>query len=74
MRLKREHHGGYLPAHSGARFARSLVQVGLTGEQRLLSHPVAWGAGERISRAARHRAGEHAVFSGGAVARVLARP
>jgi hypothetical protein len=35
-RLKRERSGGYLLAHGGARFARSLVEAGLIDEYRLL--------------------------------------
>src|ERR1700732_514186 len=35
-RLKQEHSGGYLLAHGGARFARSLVESGLIDEYRLV--------------------------------------
>jgi dihydrofolate reductase len=35
-RLKRERSDGYLLAHGGARFARSLVETGLIDEYRLL--------------------------------------
>jgi dihydrofolate reductase len=72
-RLKQERSGGYLLAHGGARFARSLVDTGLIDEYRLLIHPVVLGAGKRIFLA------PHAVepvsttvFSGGAVAHVFA--
>lgn len=71
-RLKQERSGGYLLAHGGARFARSLVDTGLIDEYRLLIHPVVLGAGKRIFLA------PHAVepvsttvFSGGAVAHVF---
>jgi dihydrofolate reductase/AcrR family transcriptional regulator len=47
-RLKRERSGGYLLAHGGVRFARSLVGTGLIDEYRLAVHPVVLGAGERI--------------------------
>ena len=59
-RLKQERSGGYLLAHGGARFARSLVETGLIDEYRLVVHPVVLGAGERLfTRAAHHRADEH---------------
>jgi dihydrofolate reductase len=47
-RLKQERSGGYLLAHGGARFARSLVETGLIDEYRLMIHPVVLGAGERL--------------------------
>jgi dihydrofolate reductase len=47
-RLKRERSGGYLLAHGGVRFARSLVETGLIDEYRLMIHPVVLGAGERL--------------------------
>src|SRR5262245_17093515 len=47
-RLKQERSDGYLLAHGGARFARSLVETGLIDEYRLLIHPTVLGAGERI--------------------------
>ena len=47
-RLKRERSDGYLLAHGGTRFARSLVETGLIDEYRLVIHPVVLGAGERI--------------------------
>jgi dihydrofolate reductase len=48
--LKRERSGGYLLAHGGTRFARSLVDTGLIDEYRLMIHPVVLGAGERLFR------------------------
>jgi dihydrofolate reductase len=48
-RLKQERSGGYLLAHGGARFARSLVETGLIDEYRLLIHPTILGAGEGSS-------------------------
>ena len=47
-RLKQERPGGYLLAHGGVRFARSLVETGLIDEYRLAVHPVVLGAGERL--------------------------
>ena len=47
-RLKQERSDGYLLAHGGVRFARSLVETGLIDEYRLVIHPVVLGAGERI--------------------------
>src|ERR1700709_2828217 len=47
-RLKQERSGGYLLAHGGVRFARSLVETGLIDEYRLVVHPVVLGAGERL--------------------------
>ena len=47
-RLKQERSGGYLLAHGGARFTRSLVETGLIDEYRLMIHPVVLGAGERL--------------------------
>ena len=43
-RLKQERSAGYLLAHGGARFARSLVETGLIDEYRLIIHPVILGA------------------------------
>jgi dihydrofolate reductase len=72
-RLKRERSGGYLLAHGGARFARSLVQTGLIDEYRLLIHPAVLGAGERIFLAPLTiEPISTTVFSGGAVAHVFA--
>src|SRR3984957_11260965 len=68
-RLKRERSGGYLLAHGGARFARSLVQTGLIDEYRLLIHPAVLGAGERIFLAQLTiEPMSTTVFSGGSVA------
>jgi dihydrofolate reductase len=50
-RLKQERSDGYLLAHGGARFARSLVETGLIDEYRLVVHPVVLGAGERFFNA-----------------------
>src|SRR4029079_2411246 len=47
-RLKQECSDGYLLAHGGVRFARSLVETGLIDEYRLIIHPVVLGAGERL--------------------------
>jgi len=72
-RLKRERSGGYLLAHGGARFARSLVETGLIDEYRLAVHPVVLGAGERIFRAPLTiEPASTTAFSGGAVAHVFA--
>jgi dihydrofolate reductase len=71
-RLKRERSGGYLLAHGGVRFARSLVETGLIDEYRLVVHPVVLGAGERIFRAPLTiEPVSTTVFSGGAVAHVF---
>ena len=70
--LKQERSGGYLLAHGGARFARSLVQTGLIDEYRLLIHPVVLGAGERLFPAPLTiEPVSTTVFSGGAVAHVF---
>ena len=72
-RLKRERSGGYLLAHGGVRFARSLVGTGLIDEYRLAIHPVVLGAGERIFLAPLTiEPVSTTVFSGGAVAHVFA--
>jgi hypothetical protein len=47
-RLKQERSDGYLLAHGGVRFARSLVKTDVIDEYRLMIHPVVLGAGERI--------------------------
>jgi dihydrofolate reductase len=72
-RLKHERTDGYLLAHGGTRFARSLVETGLIDEYRLVTHPVVLGAGERLFTT------PHTIepisttaFSGGAVAHVFA--
>ena len=71
-RLKQERSGGYLLAHGGARFARSLVETGLIDEYRLLIHPAILGAGERIFPAPLTiKPVSTTVFSGGAVAHVF---
>jgi dihydrofolate reductase len=72
-RLKRERSDGYLLAHGGVRFARSLVETGLIDEYRLLIHPVVLGAGERIFLAPLTiEPVSTTVFTGGAVAHVFA--
>ena len=72
-RLKRERSDGYLLAHGGVRFARSLVETGLIDEYRLVIHPVVLGAGERIFTAPLTvEPTSTTVFSGGAVAHVFA--
>jgi dihydrofolate reductase len=71
--LKQERTGGYLLAHGGARFARSLVETGLIDEYRLLVHPAVLGAGARIFDAPRELEPRSTiVFRGGAVAHVFA--
>ena len=71
-RLKQERSGGYLLAHGGARFARSLVETGLIDEYRLMIHPVVLGAGERLFLAPIIiEPVSTTVFSGGAVAHVF---
>jgi dihydrofolate reductase len=72
-RLKQERSDGYLLAHGGARFARSLVDTGLIDEYRLLIHPAVLGAGQRIFLAPLTiEPVSTTVFSGGAVAHVFA--
>ena len=72
-RLKQERSGGYLLAHGGARFARSLVETGLIDEYRLLIHPAVLGAGERIFTAPLTIEPISTIaFSRGAVAHVFA--
>ena len=71
-RLKRERSGGYLLAHGGARFARSLVETGLIDEYRLMIHPVVLGAGERLFLAPLAiEPISTTAFSGGGVAHVF---
>jgi dihydrofolate reductase len=71
-RLKRDRSGGYLLAHGGVRFARSLVETGLIDEYRLVVHPVVLGAGGRLFRAPLTiEPVSTTVFSGGAVAHVF---
>ena len=72
-RLKQERSDGYLLAHGGTRFARSLVHTGLIDEYRLVIHPVVLGAGQRIfSAPLTIEPMSTTVFSGGAVAHVFA--
>jgi dihydrofolate reductase len=72
-RLKQERSGGYLLAHGGVRFARSLVETGLIDEYRLAVHPVVLGAGERIFQTPLTLDPVRTtVFSAGAVAHVFA--
>jgi dihydrofolate reductase len=72
-RLKQERSGGYLLAHRGVRFARSLVETGLIDEYRLVVHPVVLGAGERLFSAPLTIDPMSTIaFSGGAVAHVFA--
>ena len=72
-RLKQERSGGYMLAHGGARFARSLVETGLIDEYRLVVHPVVLGAGERLFLTPLTIDSiSTTVFSGGAVAHVFA--
>ena len=71
-RLKRERPDGYLLAHGGVRFARSLVQTGLIDEYRLVIHPAVLGTGERLFLAPLTiKTVSTTVFSGGAVAHVF---
>ena len=72
-RLKQDRSGGYLLAHGGVRFARSLVETGLIDEYRLVVHPVVLGAGERLfSAPLTLEPISTTAFSGGAVAHVFA--
>jgi dihydrofolate reductase len=72
-RLKQERSDGYLLAHGGVRFARSLVQTGLIDEYRLVTHPVVLGAGERLFTAPLTiEPISTTAFSAGAVAHVFA--
>jgi dihydrofolate reductase len=72
-RLKQERSGGYLLAHGGVRFARSLVETGLIDEYRLVVHPVVLGAGERLFGAPLSIEPISTIaFSGGAVAHSFA--
>ena len=73
MRLKEECSDGYLLAHGGTRFARSLVETGLIDEYRLVTHPAVLGAGERLFTAPLTiEPVSTTVFSGGTVAHVFA--
>jgi dihydrofolate reductase len=72
-RLKHERADGYLLAHGGPRFARSLVETGLIDEYRLVVHPVILGAGERLFAAPLTiEPVSTTAFSRGAVAHVFA--
>jgi dihydrofolate reductase len=72
-RLKQERSDGYLLAQGGARFARSLVEIGLIDEYRLVVHPVVLGAGEQLFTAPLTiEPISTTAFSGGAVAHVFA--
>ena len=71
-RLKQERSGGYLLAHGGVRFARSLVETGLIDEYRLVVHPIVLGAGERLFTSPLNlEPVSTTAFSGGAVAHVF---
>jgi dihydrofolate reductase len=73
MQLEQERGDGYLLAHGGARFARSLVDTGLIDEYRLVVHPVVLGGGERLFTAPLTiEPMETVAFSRGAVAHVFA--
>ena len=72
-RLKQERHEGYLLAQGGARFRPSLVATGLIDEYRLVVHPVALTAGERLfSMPLDIEPMNTTAFSSGAVAHVFA--
>jgi len=72
-RLKQERPDGYLLAHGGVRFARSLIETGLIDAYRLVIHPVVLGAGERLFTAPlRIELLSTIAFSRGAVAHVFA--
>ncbi|MQY04763.1 dihydrofolate reductase family protein [Actinomadura macrotermitis] len=71
-RLKNEPRDGYLLAHGGARFARSLVGTGLIDEYHLLVHPVVLGGGEPLFPAPLTlQPISTTAFTGGAVAHVF---
>jgi dihydrofolate reductase len=70
-KLKRER-SGYMLAHGGVRFARSLVETGLIDEYRLVIHPVILGEGERLfSTPLTITPISTTVFGGGVVAHVF---
>jgi dihydrofolate reductase len=72
MQLKHERSDGYLLAHGGVRFARSLVQTGLIDEYRLVVHPVVLGTGKRLfTTRLTIKSMSTTAFSGGAVAHVF---
>jgi dihydrofolate reductase len=69
--LKHQPYDGYLLAHGGAQFVRSLCGTGLIDEIRLLVHPVILGSGERIFPEPMNlQPITSTPFSGGAVAHV----
>src|SRR5258706_2405383 len=71
-KLKEQDAPGYLLAHGGASFVRSLCQTSLIDEIRLLVHPVVLGEGERIfPKPMNLKTVATTTFSGGAVAHVL---
>lgn len=71
-RIKQEHSVGYLLAHGGTRFARSLVATGLIDEYRLVVHPVVLGEGDRLfDTPLAIDPISTTTFSGGAVAHVF---
>ena len=71
-RLKQARPEGYLLAHGGVRFARSLIETGLIDEYRLVVHPVVLGAGEPLFTAPLALAPVDTIaFSGGVVAHVF---
>jgi dihydrofolate reductase len=73
--LKRQHASGYLLAHGGTRFVRSLCRTGLVDEMRLLVHPVVLGDGEHIfTEPINLEPITTMAFSGGAVAHVCRPP
>jgi dihydrofolate reductase len=72
-RLKQERSDGYLLAHGGVRFARSLVKTGLIDDYRLVVRPLVLGAGERLfTSSLAIEPMSTTVFGGGAVAHVFA--
>jgi dihydrofolate reductase len=72
-RLKDECSDGYLLAHGGVRFARSLVETGAIDEYRLVVHPVVLGAGKRLfTTPLAIEPLKTIAFSAGAVAHVFA--
>lgn len=70
--LKDEHTDGYLLAHGGAKFVRSLVRARLIDEYRLLVHPVVLGSGLSIfDEALDLKHVSSTTFRGGTTAHVL---
>jgi dihydrofolate reductase len=76
-RLKQES-GRDLLAHSGARFAQSLVRTGLIDEFRLVVHPIALGSGLRLfpelAPPIRLELAEAITFKTGTIAKLYRRP